>query len=140
MGNLPVEEIPTARPNLRKDLPDRIYKDELTKWNAISAECQSISPIGQPILIGTTTVEKSEMIGQLLKESNLEYQVLNARPENVRRESEIVAQAGKKGSITIATNMAGRGTDIILGGNIEFKIRKLLYVLLVSYKNRKKFQ
>jgi len=136
--NLPVEEIPTARPNLRKDLPDRIYKDELTKWNAISAECQSISPIGQPILIGTTTVEKSEMIGQLLKESNLEYQVLNARPENVRRESEIVAQAGKKGSITIATNMAGRGTDIILGGNIEFQVQKELFNILAAVQYQRK--
>ena len=136
--NLPVEEIPTARPNLRKDLPDRIYKDEFSKWDAIAQECQSISPIGQPILIGTTTVEKSEMIGQLLKEYQLAYQILNARPENVRRESEIVAQAGKKGSITIATNMAGRGTDIILGGNIQFKVRKELYNILVSAKYQKK--
>merc|ERR1712119_277487 len=76
------------------------------------------------------------MLAELLKESKLSYQLLNARPENVRRESEIVAQAGKRRSITIATNMAGRGTDIILGGNIEFKIRKQLYNILVSVKNR----
>jgi len=76
------------------------------------------------------------MLGQLLNEYGLSYEILNARPENVRRESEIVAQAGKKGSITIATNMAGRGTDIILGGNIKFKVRKQLYMLLVSYKNQ----
>lgn len=132
--NLPVEEIPTARPNLRKDLPDRIYKDEFSKWSAIVKECQSVSPIGQPILIGTTTVEKSEMLGQLLNQYQLTYQLLNARPENVRRESEIVAQAGQKGSITIATNMAGRGTDIILGGNIQFRVRKELYTILVSAK------
>lgn len=132
--SLPVEEIPTARPNLRKDLPDFIYKDEFSKWNAIAKECQSISLVQQPILIGTTTVEKSEMLAQLLNEYQLPHQILNAKPENVRRESEIVAQAGKKGSITIATNMAGRGTDIILGGNIQFKVRKDLYNILVSYK------
>jgi len=135
---LSVDEIPTARPVLRDDLPDFIYKDQLAKWNAIAKECKDISLFGQPILIGTTTVEKSEMLAQLLKEYQLSYQLLNAKPENVRRESEIIAQAGKKGSITIATNMAGRGTDIILGGNSEFKIRKQLYNILVTYKNRTK--
>ena len=134
--NLPVAQIPTAKPNLRKDLPDVIYKDDLSKWNAVVNHCKQISLDEQPILIGTTTVEKSEMLGQLLNEYGLLYEILNARPENVRRESEIVAQAGKKGSITIATNMAGRGTDIILGGNVKFKVRKQLYMLLVSYKNQ----
>ena len=133
--NLPVEEIPTARPNLRKDLPDFVYKDSLTKWTAIAKECKSIAKTKQPILIGTTTVESSEMLADLLKEYQLSYQLLNAKPENVKRESEIVAQAGEIGSITIATNMAGRGTDIILGGNITFKVRKQLYNILVSYKN-----
>jgi preprotein translocase subunit SecA len=133
--NLSVEEIPTARPNLRKDLSDLIYKDQFSKWNAIVQTCNKISSTGQPILIGTTTVEKSEMLAQLLNEYKLFYQILNAKPENVRRESEIVAQAGKKGSITIATNMAGRGTDIILGGNINFKIQKKLYDILTLSKN-----
>ena len=133
--NLPVEEIPTARPNLRKDLPDFVYKDSLTKWTAIARECKSIAKTYQPILIGTTTVENSEMLADLLKEYQLSYRVLNAKPENVKRESEIVAQAGEIGSITIATNMAGRGTDIILGGNITFKVRKFLYNILVSGKN-----
>jgi preprotein translocase subunit SecA len=135
---LSVDEIPTARPVLRNDLPDFIYKDQLSKWNAIAKECKNIATFGQPILIGTTTVEKSEMLAQLLKEYQLSFQLLNAKPENVRRESEIVAQAGKKGSITIATNMAGRGTDIILGGNSEFTIRKQLYNVLVTYKNKTK--
>ena len=132
--NLSVEEIATARPALRQDLPDFIYKDQFSKWSAIAKTCNEISSTGQPILIGTTTVEKSEMLAQLLNEYKLSYQLLNAKPENVRRESEIVAQAGKRGAITIATNMAGRGTDIILGGNIKFKIQKELYNILTISK------
>ena len=133
--NLSVNEIPTAKPVLRNDLPDLIYKDQFSKWNAISQACNTIASTGQPILIGTTTVEKSEMLAQLLNEYKLSYEILNAKPENVRRESEIVAQAGVKGSITIATNMAGRGTDIILGGNVNFKIQKNLYDILTLSKN-----
>jgi preprotein translocase subunit SecA len=134
---LSVEEIPTARTNLRKDLADFVYKDSLTKWTAIAKECKSIAKTKQPILIGTTTVENSEMLADLLKEYQLSYRLLNAKPENVKRESEIVAQAGEIGSITIATNMAGRGTDIILGGNITFKVRKQLYKIIVYYKSQK---
>jgi preprotein translocase subunit SecA len=133
--NLSVKEIPTAKPIQRKDLPDLIYKDQFSKWNAIAEACHNISSTGQPILVGTTTVEKSEMLAQLLNEYKLSYQILNAKPENVRRESEIVGQAGAKNSITIATNMAGRGTDIILGGNINFKIQKKLYDILTLSKN-----
>jgi preprotein translocase subunit SecA len=137
--NLPVEVIPTFKKNTRKDLPDLIYKDQFSKWNAIAQFCKKISSIGQPILVGTTTVEKSEMLAQLLNEYKLSYQILNAKPENVRRESEIVAQAGREKSITIATNMAGRGTDIILGGNINFKIQKELYNILTLSKTSKLF-
>ena len=133
--NLSVEEVPTAKPTQRQDLPDLIYKDQFSKWNAIAQTCNEIHTKGQPILIGTTTVEKSEMLAYLLNEYKLSYQILNAKPENVRKESEIVAQAGKRGSITIATNMAGRGTDIILGGNIKFKIQKKLYDILTVAKN-----
>ncbi len=132
--NLSVEEIPTSRPMKRIDFPDLIYKDQFSKWNAIAKSCNKIHLTGQPILIGTTTVEKSEMLAQLLNEYKLSYQILNAKPENVRKESEIVSQAGSKGSITIATNMAGRGTDIILGGNINFKIQKQLYEILAFSK------
>ena len=134
--NLPVEQIPTARPTLRKDLPDFVYKDSLTKWTAIARECKSIAQTKQPILIGTTTIENSEMLADLLNEYKLSYSLLNAKPENVKRESEIVAQAGEIGSITIATNMAGRGTDIILGGNIRFKVRKQVYNILVYCKTQ----
>lgn len=135
--NLSVEQIPTARPNLRKDLPDFVFKDSLTKWTAIAKECKSIAKTKQPILIGTTTVENSEMLADLLEEYKLSYKLLNAKPENVKLESEIVAQAGEIGSITIATNMAGRGTDIILGGNVIFKTRKQLYKILIYYKSQK---
>jgi len=140
--NLSVEEILTAQPTLRQDFPDLIYKDQFSKWNAIAKTCNTISLTGQPLLIGTTTVEKSEMLSQLLAEYKLSYQILNAKPENVRREAEIIAQAGTKGSITIATNMAGRGTDIILGGNISFTTEKELYDILTlskSYILSKKF-
>jgi len=133
--NLAVEEVPTAKPQIRKDFSDLIYKDQFSKWNAIAQTCNKISSTGQPVLIGTTTVEKSEMLAQLLNEYQLSYQILNAKPENVRRESEIVAQAGKQDAITIATNMAGRGTDIILGGNINFQIQKELYDILTVSRN-----
>jgi preprotein translocase subunit SecA len=132
---LSVDEIPTARPPLRNDLTDLIYKDQFSKWNAIATTCNQISSTGQPVLIGTTTVEKSEMLAELLNEYKLSYQLLNAKPENVRRESEIVAQAGKKNAITIATNMAGRGTDIILGGNTAFTVQRELYDILTLSRN-----
>jgi len=132
---LSVDEIPTARPTLRKDLSDLVYKDQFLKWNAISKTCNEVSSTGQPVLIGTTTIEKSEMLAELLNEYKLSYQLLNAKTENVRRESEIVAQAGKRGAITIATNMAGRGTDIILGGNITFNVQKELYDILTFSRN-----
>jgi preprotein translocase subunit SecA len=139
--NLVVEVIPTYRPTQRLDLTDLLYKDQFSKWNAIAQFCNNVSSTGQPLLIGTTTVEKSDMLAQLLNEYELSYQILNAKPENVRRESEIVAQAGKKSSITIATNMAGRGTDIILGGNINFQIQKELYDILILAKTElKKFK
>merc|ERR1712086_661884 len=103
--NLAVEEIPTAKPNIRKDLTDLVYKDQFLKWNAISKICNKISSTGQPILIGTTTIEKSEMLAELLNERKLPYQLLNAKPENLKSEAKIIAQAGCSYNITVSTNM-----------------------------------
>lgn len=137
--NLEVVEIPTSRPIERKDLNDLIYRDEYTKWKEIAQQCKKLHNIGQPILIGTTTIEKSEIISQLLDELQINHQVLNAKPQNVRRESEIIAQAGCYKAVTVATNMAGRGTDIILGGNSKFKTRQQLKIFLLVLKANKKF-
>ena len=115
--NLKVVQIPTHQPIKRKDFPDLIYKNQYVKWQAIANECVEMHQIGRPVLVGTTTIEKSELLAALLSEYNIPYQLLNAKPENVEKESEIVAQAGCKSAVTISTNMAGRGTDIVLGGN-----------------------
>jgi len=118
--NLKVVSIPTNQPIKRKDFPDLIYKNQYIKWQAIANECVEMYQIGRPVLVGTTTIEKSELLAALLSEYEIPYQLLNARPENVENESEIVSQAGCKKAVTIATNMAGRGTDIVLGGNPSF--------------------
>ena len=115
--NLQVIPVPTNRPIRRKDFPDLIYKNQYLKWQAIANECLEMYNLGRPVLVGTTTIEKSELLAALLTEYQLPYRLLNARPENIESESEIIAQAGCKNAITIATNMAGRGTDIVLGGN-----------------------
>lgn len=121
--NLEVTIIPTNRPTGRKDLADVVYKTEEAKWRAIAEECAEMHEMGRPVLVGTTSVEKSELLSRMLSELKVEHNLLNAKPENVERESEIVAQAGRRGAVTIATNMAGRGTDIILGGNADYMAR-----------------
>ncbi|MCC5605323.1 preprotein translocase subunit SecA [Nostoc sp. CHAB 5834] len=120
---LEVAVIPTNRDRRREDLSDMVFKTEPGKWGAIARECAEMHELGRPVLVGTTSVEKSEYLSRLLKELTIPHELLNARPENVEREAEIVAQAGRKGAVTIATNMAGRGTDIILGGNSEYMAR-----------------
>ena len=123
--------VPTNRVRARQDWADQVYKTEAAKWRAVANETAAIHSQGRPVLVGTTSVEKSELLSSLLEDQNIPHNLLNAKPENVERESEIVAQAGRAGAVTIATNMAGRGTDIILGGNSDYMARlKLREVLL----------
>lgn len=122
---LSVVSVPTALPLGRKDYPDVVFKNSNGKCLAVMREIARVAPTGRPILIGTTSVEESEDLSTLLTEVEVDHDVLNAKPESALRESEIVAQAGRKFSITIATNMAGRGTDILLGGNADYFARAL---------------
>ncbi len=122
--NLDVVQIPTNRPNIRKDLDDVVFKNKQAKFNAVVEEIVRRHATGQPLLVGTITVETSEMLSGMLKRRGVEHEVLNAK--NHAREAEIVAQAGHWGAVTIATNMAGRGTDILLGGNPEYLARRAM--------------
>src|SRR5262249_39442347 len=122
--NLEVVVIPTNKQLLRHENPDVVYRTEREKYNAVVEEIQDLNTKGQPVLVGTTSVEKSERLAALLKKAGIKHVVLNAKQH--AREAEIVAQAGRKGAVTIATNMAGRGTDILLGGNPEAMARDVL--------------
>ena len=115
---LDVVEIPTNKPVLRKDLPDSVYKTENGKFHAVIDAIVEAHEKGQPVLVGTISIEKSELLSKMLKKRGIKHNVLNAKQHE--KEAEIVAQAGKLGAVTIATNMAGRGTDIMLGGNAEY--------------------
>lgn len=116
--------VPTNKPMVRKDLHDQIYKSEQEKFQAILNDIRDCQERGQPVLVGTTSVENSELLSNALNQANLKHEVLNAKQH--AREAQIIAQAGKPGAITIATNMAGRGTDIVLGGNVEKQIEALM--------------
>ncbi len=116
--SLDVIEIPTNKPLARNDLPDVIYKTERAKFNAVIEKIIECNKKGQPVLVGTISIEKSEILSKMLGQHGVKHNVLNAKYHE--KEAEIIAQAGKKGAVTIATNMAGRGTDIMLGGNAEY--------------------
>jgi preprotein translocase subunit SecA len=123
--NLDVNVIPTNRPMIRRDYPDVVYRTEREKFNAIVEEIKACHERGQPVLVGTISIEKSERLSGLLKRHGIKHNVLNAKYHE--KEAEIIAQAGQKGAVTIATNMAGRGTDILLGGNPDFLYKRWLY-------------
>ena len=122
--NIDVVVIPTNRSMIRRDNPDMIYRTLEEKWDAVIDEIKELNGRGQPVLVGTVSVENSELIADKLRAIGIKHNVLNAKYHE--REAEIVAQAGRKGAVTIATNMAGRGTDILLGGNPEFLAREYL--------------
>jgi len=116
--NLDIVEIPTNRPNQRHDHHDVVYKTEMGKYRAVIAQIKEAHAKGQPVLVGTASIEKNELLGKLMAKEGIKHNLLNAK--NHEKEAEIVAQAGKLGAVTVATNMAGRGTDIMLGGNAEY--------------------
>lgn len=122
--NLEVVVIPTHKPMIRIDYPDVVYKTEKAKYEAVVKEIEDCYRAGRPVLVGTTSIEKSELLSRMLKKKGIPHNVLNAKYHD--KEAEIVAQAGRIGAVTIATNMAGRGTDILLGGNPEFLAREML--------------
>src|SRR5215208_6664053 len=127
--DLQVVEIPTNRPMQRKDQNDQIYKTKEGKWMAVVHQIRERSEAGQPVLVGTISVEVSELLSDRLREQGVPHTVLNAKPEHAEREAEIVAEAGRPGAVTIATNMAGRGVDIKLGGNAEHQTHQALVQL-----------
>ncbi|KAF8730911.1 hypothetical protein HU200_016783 [Digitaria exilis] len=126
MFKMPVIEVPTNLPNIRVDLPIQAFATARGKWQYVRAEVESMFELGRPVLVGTTSVESSEYLSDLLKARNIPHNVLNARPKYAAKEAEIIAQAGRKCAITISTNMAGRGTDIILGGNPKMLAKEIV--------------
>jgi len=139
--NLEVTSIPTNKTDIRLDLPDVIYKTEEQKFKAVAGEIAQMTKIGRPVLVGTISIEKSEYLSALLKKMGIKHNILNAKHHE--KEAYIIAQAGRVGAVTIATNMAGRGTDILLGGNPEYMAKEQLEKLRINpdsknYEEKKK--
>ena len=126
ISELPVVQIPTNVAMVRDDRNDQVYKTKEGKWSAVVREIAARHENSQPVLVGTISVEVSELLGERLKQRGIPHTVLNAKPEHAAREADIVAEAGQPGAVTIATNMAGRGVDIKLGGNPEHLVRQQL--------------
>ncbi|CAM6008715.1 unnamed protein product, partial [Sphagnum balticum] len=133
MFKMPVVEVPTNLPNIRQDFPLQLFPTTRGKWERVREEVEFMYSQGRPVLVGTTSVEQSEYLSGLLREWSIPHNILNARPKYAAREAEIVAQAGRKNAITLATNMAGRGTDIILGGNPEMLAKELVENSLLRF-------
>ncbi|XP_071712164.1 protein translocase subunit SECA2, chloroplastic [Rutidosis leptorrhynchoides] len=133
MFQMPVIEVPTNMPNIRNDLPIQAFATARGKWEFVREEVTSMFRVGRPVLVGTTSVENSEYLSALLKQSMIPHNVLNARPKYAAREAQTVAQAGRKYAITISTNMAGRGTDIILGGNPKMLAKEVIEDSILSH-------
>jgi preprotein translocase subunit SecA len=129
-----VISVPSNLPSRREDFPDKVYQNEYTKWRFISTECAKAYHLGRPVLVGTSTIANSELLASLLTNLNIPYKLLNARPENIRNESEIIALAGGWSAVTIATNLVGRGTDIKLGGNAKISASFFLEYIYFTIK------
>ncbi|KAL4587260.1 hypothetical protein LXL04_000128 [Taraxacum kok-saghyz] len=136
MFQMPVIEVPTNMANIRNDLPIQAFATARGKWEYVRAEVESMFRIGRPVLVGTTSVENSEYLSSLLRVCNIPHNVLNARPKYAAREAQTVAQAGRKYAITISTNMAGRGTDIILGGNPKMLAKEVIEDSILSHMSQ----
>ncbi|KAI4320590.1 hypothetical protein MLD38_034052 [Melastoma candidum] len=133
MFQMPVIEVPTNLRNIRKDLPIQAFATARGKWQYVSEEVEYMFRQGRPVLVGTTSVENSEYLSDMLKERGVPHNVLNARPKYAAREAEIIAQAGRKYAVTISTNMAGRGTDVILGGNPKVLAKQIIEDNVLSF-------
>ena len=136
--NLEVTRIPTNKCDIRKDLSDVIYKTEKVKYNAVVDEIIKMNKEGRPVLVGTISIEKSELVSNLLKQRGVKHNILNAKHHE--REAYIIAQAGRFGAVTIATNMAGRGTDILLGGNAEYLAKEELLSKGITPENTENYE